>query len=84
MKPDKIRIDTFEYFVLGNSENLKMTRMLKVTVSRNGVVGAKYLPVKILFDRKTKRLHPEPLKNAKWISVCGKEDTQCQEKCTFS
>jgi len=48
---------------------------------RNGVLGAKYLPLKIAFDHKTKRLHPEPTKNAKWISVCGKEDKQCQKSC---
>ena len=46
--------------------------------SRNGVVGAKYLPLKIAFDPKTKRIHPEPKKNAKWIIVCGVEDKQCQ------
>ena len=34
MKPDKTRIDSYEYFVLGNSENLKMTHMLKATISR--------------------------------------------------
>ena len=34
MKPDKTRIDSYEYFVLGDSNNLKMTQMLKVTVSR--------------------------------------------------
>jgi len=34
MKPDKTRIDSYEYFVLGDSNNLKMTQMMKVTVSR--------------------------------------------------
>ena len=46
---------------------------------RNGVVDAKYLPLKIAFDFETKRIHPEPDKNAKWITVCGVEDKQCQE-----
>lgn len=47
--------------------------------SRNGVLGAKYIPLKILFDPETKRLHPEPIKQAKWIDVCGDEDKECQE-----
>lgn len=33
-KPDKDKINIFEEFVLGNFENLKMTYMLKVTISR--------------------------------------------------
>jgi len=32
MKPDKTNIDSYEYFVLGNSRKLEMTRMLKVTI----------------------------------------------------
>jgi len=77
-KPDKLLIESFEHFVLESCEDLKASRMLKVTISRNGVVGAKYLPLKIAFDPKTKRLHPEPKKNAKWITMCGVEDNQCQ------
>ena len=46
---------------------------------RNGVVDAKYLPLKIAFDYETMRIHPEPDKNAKWITVCGVEHKQCQE-----
>ena len=46
---------------------------------RNGVVEAKYLPLKIAFDRKTKRIHPEPKKNAKWVTVCGDQDERCKE-----
>lgn len=53
-------------------------------VFRNGVLGAKYLPLKIAFNKTTKRLHPEPVKNARWISVCGKEDKQCEKKCKNS
>ena len=34
MKPDDLLIESYEHFVLGNSENLKATQMLKVTVSR--------------------------------------------------
>jgi len=45
---------------------------------RSGIVGAKYLPLKIAFDPKTKRIHPEPKKKAKWILVCGVGDKQCQ------
>ena len=48
-------------------------------LNRNGVLGAKYIPMKIAFDHKTKRLHPEPIENAKWIDVCGREDKECQE-----
>ena len=51
---------------------------------RNGVLQAEYLPLKIAFDPKTKRLHPEPIKNAKWISVCGEEDKQCEKSCKNS
>ena len=43
MKPDKNRIDSYEYFVLGNCENLKMTRMLKVTISRYILLGEIFL-----------------------------------------
>lgn len=50
---------------------------------RNGVLGAKYLPTKIVFDRKTKRLQPEPLKNATWIRVCGKEDNSAKKIARF-
>lgn len=48
---------------------------------RNGVLNAKYLPVKLQFDKETKRIYPVPTKNAKWISVCGKGDAQCQNSC---
>ena len=48
--------------------------------SRNGVLAAKYIPLRIAFDHKTKRLHPGPTENAKWIDVCGTEDKLCQ-KC---
>ncbi|XP_073238204.1 capsule biosynthesis protein CapA-like isoform X1 [Porites lutea] len=80
-KPNKDLIDSFEHFVLGSSENLKKTQMLKVTLSRNGVLRASYLPLKILFDSKSKRIHPEPIKNARWIRVCGKKDKQCEKSC---
>jgi len=45
---------------------------------RSGIVGAKYLPLKIAFDPKTKRIHPEPKEKARWILVCGVEDKQCK------
>ena len=41
-------------------------------------MGAKYLSLKIAFDPKTKRIHPEPIKNSRWVTVCGDEDKQCQ------
>lgn len=34
MKPNDLLIESYEHFVLGNSEELKATQMLKVTVSR--------------------------------------------------
>nr|XP_058940477.1 capsule biosynthesis protein CapA-like [Pocillopora verrucosa] len=77
-KPNKQLIKKYEHFVLGNCDALKLSRMLKVTVSRKGVVGAKYLPLKVAFDEENKRLHPEPTKNAKWITVCGAEDQHCK------
>ncbi|CAH3017435.1 unnamed protein product, partial [Porites evermanni] len=80
-KPDEKLIDAYEQFVLGNCDNLKMSRILKVTLSRNGVLGASYLPAKIVFDPKNKRIHPEPIKDAKWITVCGKKDKQCVDSC---
>ena len=33
-KPDEKLIDAYEQFVLGNCDNLKMSRILKVTLSR--------------------------------------------------
>ena len=33
-KPDKVLIESFEHFVLESSENLKASRMLKVTITR--------------------------------------------------
>ena len=48
---------------------------------RNGVLGASYLPAKIVFDPKVKRIHPEPIKEAKWITLCGKKDKQCVDNC---
>ncbi|CAH3032033.1 unnamed protein product [Porites evermanni] len=80
VKSDQNLIDAFEHFVLEDCEDIKMSRMLKATLSRNGVLHAEYLPLKIAFDPNTKRLYPKPVKNAKWINVCGKEDKQC-EKC---
>ena len=43
MKPDKTRLDSYEYFVLGDSNNLKMTRMLKLTISRYISISGKLL-----------------------------------------
>lgn len=83
-KPNKNQINIVEKLLLGNCGYLKMTQILRVTLSRKGVLGAKYLPVKIVFDQKTKLLHPVPVKNAKWIDVCGEEDTQCQKGCKDS
>ena len=34
MEPNQDRIDSFEHFVLEDCENLKLTQMLKVTISR--------------------------------------------------
>ena len=37
-------------------------------------MDAKYLPLKIAFDLKRKRIHPTILKDAKWIKVCRNMD----------
>ncbi|XP_022782715.1 uncharacterized protein LOC111323589 [Stylophora pistillata] len=77
-KPNKFEIEAYEHYAYGNSNDLRISRILKVNVSRKGVVGATYLPLKVKLDHKTKRLHPEPVKNSKWIHVCGDEDVKCQ------
>ncbi|XP_058940460.2 capsule biosynthesis protein CapA isoform X1 [Pocillopora verrucosa] len=77
-KPSEVDIESYEHYAFGNSNDLRISRMLKVNVSRKGVVNAKYLPLRIKFNHKTKRLHPEPEKNAQWIEVCGAEDDKCQ------
>ncbi|XP_022782650.1 uncharacterized protein LOC111323536 [Stylophora pistillata] len=76
-KPNKFEIESYEHFVLGNCNDLRLSRILRITISRKGLIAADYLPLKITFDQKTKRLHPEPVKNAKWITVCGDEDPVC-------
>jgi len=80
-KPNKKRIEAYENFALGNSEDLKKTMMLKVAVSRNRLLKAEYLPVKVTFDKKTKLLHPKPPEGSEWIKVCGKKDNQCDRQC---
>ena len=39
MKADERLIDSFEHFVLGDSKNLKMSRIMKVTLSRYVSLG---------------------------------------------
>ncbi|XP_074624090.1 capsule biosynthesis protein CapA-like [Acropora palmata] len=80
-KPNKKRIEAYENFALGNTEDLKKTMMLKVAVSRNRLLKAEYLPVKVTFDKKTKLLHPKPPEGSEWIKVCGKKDNQCDRQC---
>lgn len=80
-KPNKERIEAYENFALGNCEDLKKTMMLKVAVSRNRLLKAEYLPVKVTFDKKTKLLHPKPSEGSEWIKVCGKKDNQCDRHC---
>lgn len=80
-KPDKMRIEAYENFALGNCQDLKKTMMLKVAVSRNRLLEAEYLPVKVTFDKKTKLLHPKPSEGSEWIKVCGKKDNQCDRQC---
>ncbi|XP_067021789.1 capsule biosynthesis protein CapA-like isoform X1 [Acropora muricata] len=82
-KPNKKLIKVFERFVLGNCKDLKKTMMLKVTVSRNRLLEAEYLPVEIKFDFKSKLLHPKPSEGSEWIQVCGKKDKQCERKCRW-
>ncbi|XP_078372089.1 capsule biosynthesis protein CapA-like [Oculina patagonica] len=80
-KPDKVMIQVYEQYSLGNKvfKYLNLSQMFKVTVTRNGVLEAKYFPLEMAFDPKTKRLHPKPTKNAKWITVCGEKDKDCHE-----
>ena len=44
---------------------------------RNGVIGAKYLPVAVKFDHKTKTLQPTLSNGTHWIDVCSKKDEAC-------
>lgn len=80
-KPNKERIEAYENFALGNCQDLKKTMMLRVAVSRNRLLEAEYLPVKVTFDKKTKLLHPKPSEGSEWIKVCGKKDNQCDRQC---
>lgn len=43
-------------------------------------MDAKYLPLKIAFDLKRKRIHPTILKDAKWITVCRNMDKKKKDK----
>ena len=76
MKPDKTLIDTYEYFVLGNSENLKMTRMLKVAISRYILIGEillfRFVLTKILIlPIILKKPGPYIRSISVWKSQCG-------------
>ncbi|EDO39386.1 predicted protein [Nematostella vectensis] len=53
--------------------------ILRLSVNKHGIVGAKYLPVNIRFRVKKRLLQPSPATN-KWIRVCSKEDTHCMDK----
>jgi hypothetical protein len=41
------------------------------------VIGAKYLPVTIKFDNKTKTLQPTLSNGTLWIDVCSTRDEEC-------
>lgn len=34
--------------------------------------------MRLVFNQKEKRLHPEPEKHTKWSTVCGDDDKECQ------
>ena len=51
-----------------------------VSLHRQGVVKADYLPLTIEFNPKIKCLQPTPVKDAEWIEVCGPSDKACT-KC---
>jgi hypothetical protein len=51
---------------------------------RNGVIGAKYLPVTIKFDHKTKTLQPTLSNGTQWIDVCSTKDEECLRQTNTS
>ncbi|RMX50615.1 hypothetical protein pdam_00009690 [Pocillopora damicornis] len=44
----------------------------------HGIVKAEYHPMRLVFNQKEKRLHPEHEKHTKWSTVCGDDDKECQ------
>ncbi|XP_027038259.1 uncharacterized protein LOC113666665 [Pocillopora damicornis] len=77
-KPNPRLIESYEYITYEERDMLKMSRMLRVTVSRHGIVKAEYHPMRLVFNQKEKRLHPEHEKHTKWSTVCGDDDKECQ------
>ncbi|KAK3754757.1 hypothetical protein QZH41_008161 [Actinostola sp. cb2023] len=83
-KPSEKTVNKFEDFMAtaGLQEDSLQSRIFRVQLnkyvkSRQGVVAAAYLPLRIQLNPKTKCLQPTPIKNAKWIIACSPEDKAC-------
>merc|ERR1712048_46034 len=53
------------------------TELFQVEFDHNGVVGAKYLPVRVHMNNVTGCLYPTPKQEDAWVKVCSKEDQNC-------
>ncbi|XP_046854389.1 uncharacterized protein LOC124447480 isoform X2 [Xenia sp. Carnegie-2017] len=73
----KVAIDEFERDAAKLKGPTSLSRILRMYVTRNGVIAADYLPVEIKFDREKKLLHPTLSNGRRWIEVCSKDDNAC-------
>ncbi|XP_046854390.1 capsule biosynthesis protein CapA-like [Xenia sp. Carnegie-2017] len=73
----KDAIDEFERDAATLKGPTTLSRILRMYVTRNGVIAADYLPVEIKFDREKKLLHPTLSNGRRWIEVCSKDDNAC-------
>jgi len=53
------------------------TELFNVEFDKDGVVGAKFLPVRVRVNNATGCLYPTPEREDGWVKVCSKEDTWC-------
>ncbi|XP_048590667.1 PGA biosynthesis protein CapA-like [Nematostella vectensis] len=74
-----VRIEGFEERVQSTRNPTTRSMILRVTVNKQGIVNAQYLPVVIRFHAKKKLFQPTPV-SKEWISVCSERDTHCLEK----
>lgn len=52
-------------------------RLIRVEVSRSGIIRAQYLPFQIRINQTNHCLQPIPLSDSGWIDVCGQTDSAC-------
>ncbi|CAB3991400.1 Hypothetical predicted protein, partial [Paramuricea clavata] len=78
---DKLLLD---YKNISWNDPTKLSRILRLQITRNGVIGAKYLPVTIKFDHKTKTLQPTLSNDTQWIDVCSTRDEECLRQTSTS